>query len=175
MLSSQFSNIRNIGFDQSSPVQPVAELGGGDPERDGVGVAAGRYFPFLIQDSGLTYQIFQKKLQVKGRVQLIFSSMLGQNLTRLLGYKSVCPGEDVCPGGSQVINPISRQGEPLSEKRIFQQWSQNLLISLYKVRRSGHAFGTRLTAKKFILFGRNFCTESVPALANLVSANEQKL
>ena len=175
MLSSQFSNIRSIGFDQSSPVQPVAELGGGDPERDGVGVAAGRYFPFLIQDSGLTYQIFQKKLQVKGRVQLIFSSMLGQNLTRLLGYKSVCPGQDVCPGGSQVINPISRQGAPLREKRIFQQWSQNPLISLYKVRRSRHAFGTRLTAKKFILFGRNFCTESVPALANLVSANEQKL
>ena len=29
MLSSLFSNIRNLVFDQSSPVQPVAELGGG--------------------------------------------------------------------------------------------------------------------------------------------------
>ena len=29
MLSSKFSNIRNLAFDQSSPVQPVAELGGG--------------------------------------------------------------------------------------------------------------------------------------------------
>ena len=45
----------NLVFDQSSPVQPVAELGGGSPERDGVGVVgvvgvvvAGRYFPFLI-------------------------------------------------------------------------------------------------------------------------------
>ena len=29
MLSSQFSNIRRTGFDQSSPVQPVSESRGG--------------------------------------------------------------------------------------------------------------------------------------------------
>ena len=34
MLSSFFSDIRNLVFDQSSPVQPIQESRGGSPERD---------------------------------------------------------------------------------------------------------------------------------------------
>ena len=106
-----FSNIRNLVFDQSSPVQPVSEYRGGWSER-AEEESEGRKSLFLILDYGVSNFSFVKAIQSHTYVYL---GQSGRNLTTTYKYVRY-----IMYSAEKVSNQCNIHLELICKKSVFQ-------------------------------------------------------